>query len=93
MATTWALGDLGITWRANGIQGQSGGSPNTTVGSYVTHDLQLAWQAPWHASFAVGVMNLGDRYPSLRAFDDRPFNFNLYDAYGRTPYLRYTQSF
>lgn len=93
LATTWALGDLGITWRANGIQGQSGGSPNTTVGSYVTHDLQLAWQAPWHASFAVGVMNLGDRYPSLRAFDDRPFNFNLYDAYGRTPYLRYTQSF
>ena len=93
LATNWTLGDFSLAWRTNGIEGQSSGSADTTVGSYVTHDLQLAWKAPWNATIAAGVTNLGDHYPSLRAFDGRPFNFFLYDAYGRTPYLRYTQSF
>ena len=93
LATTWTLGDLSLAWRVHGIEGQSSGSANTTVGSYVTHDLQLAWKAPWNATIAAGVTNAGDRYPSLRAYDGRPFNFYLYDAYGRTPYLRYTQTF
>ena len=93
LATTWTLGDLSFAWRAHGIEGQSSGSANSTVGSYVTHDVQLAWKAPWNASIVAGVTNIGDRYPSLRAAGDRSFNFNLYDAYGRTPYVRYTQAF
>ncbi|WP_460454678.1 TonB-dependent receptor domain-containing protein [Arenimonas aestuarii] len=93
LATTWSLGDLSIGWRAHGIQGQSSGSANNRIGSYVTHDLSLAWQTPWRATLSAGVNNVGDRYPALRAFDGRPFNFNLYTSYGRTPYLRYTQTF
>jgi len=31
--------------------------------------------------------------PELISFNGRPFNFFLYDAYGRTPYVRYEQRF
>ena len=41
----------------------------------------------------IGATNVGDRYPELTAFDGRPWNFYLYDAYGRTTYFRYTQTF
>ena len=42
---------------------------------------------------SLGVNNVGDRYPELVGYDNRPWNFYLYDAYGRTTYLRYTQKF
>lgn len=93
LATTWRLGDFQLAWQAHGIDGHSSGTPATTVGTWVGHDLQLAWQAPWQASLAIGVTNLGDRQPSARPFDGRPYSFYLYDGYGRTPYLRYTQRF
>ena len=53
----------------------------------------MAWRTPWRGTITMGATNVGDRYPELVAFNGRPFNFNLYDAYGRTTYLRYTQAF
>jgi iron complex outermembrane receptor protein len=91
LATTWSWGDVELAWQAKGIEGH--GNAATQVGAYVTHDLQLAWKTPWRGTLAAGVTNLGDRQPAQRAFDERPYNFYLYDAYGRTPYLRYTQAF
>ena len=85
---------VAFTWNINYIGGQE--EPNSTtqqVGGYATNDVQVAWSAPWNGKVAVGAMNVGDRYPELVAFDGRPWNFNLYDAYGRTIYLRYTQTF
>lgn len=93
LATTWRLGDVQLAWQVHGIDGHSSGTAATTVGTWVRHDLQLAWQAPWQASLAVGVTNLGDRRPEARPFDNRPYSYYLYDGYGRTPYLRYTQRF
>ena len=93
LANTWALGDFSVGWNVHYIDGQSGGAPANTVGSYTTHDLQVAWSTPWRGTVTFGATNVGDRYPALVAYDGRPFNFNLYDAYGRTTYLRYTQAF
>ena len=84
---SWSKGDFAVTWNANHI------GKNAEWSSYTTHDVQLSWNAPWNATFVVGATNVGDRYPELRNFDGRPFNFFLYDAYGRTPYIRYTQRF
>jgi iron complex outermembrane receptor protein len=65
------------------------------VASFVTHDLQASWNAPWNGRLTVGVQNVADRDPSLDPLDSggRGFIFSLYDAYGRVPYVRYTQSF
>ncbi|KFL36030.1 TonB-dependent receptor plug domain-containing protein [Arenimonas donghaensis] len=84
---TWTIADFTVGVNTNYI-GKHG-----PVGGYATHDVQLSWKAPWNATIAVGATNVGDRYPELVAFDGRPWNFYLYDAYGRTTYLRYTQTF
>ena len=98
LANDWAFGDWNFTWNINYIAGQQDprtptGAPGPQVGGYATNDVQVAWSAPWNGKVAVGATNVGDRYPELVAFDGRPWNFNLYDAYGRTIYLRYTQTF
>ncbi|HRF83455.1 MAG: TonB-dependent receptor [Xanthomonadales bacterium] len=98
LSNDWSFGDWTFTWNVNYIDGQqnprsSSGAPGARVGGYATNDMQVAWQAPWNGKVAIGAMNVGNRYPELVAFDGRPWNFYLYDAYGRTVYLRYTQSF
>ena len=87
LSNTWTLGDFTAGWNVNYI------GENGPVGGYATNDVQLTWNAPWNGAITVGATNVGDRYPPLVAFDGRPWNFYLYDAYGRTTYLRYTQTF
>ena len=92
LANDWAFGDWNFTWNINYIAGQES-SATSQVGGYATNDVQVAWSAPWNGKIAIGATNVGDRYPELVPFDGRPWNFYLYDAYGRTVYLRYTQTF
>jgi iron complex outermembrane receptor protein len=87
LLNNWTMGDFTVGWNINYI------GDNGRVGSYATNDLQLSWKAPWNATVAIGATNIGNRYPQLAAFDGRPWNFYLYDAYGRTTYFRYTQQF
>jgi len=100
----WSRGDWSVNWNVNYIGDQRNpgvkptfgflaGDPGTRVGSYVTHDLALTYKAPWNAGITLGANNLGNRYPQLVETDGRPWNFNLYNAYGRIVYLRYTQKF
>ncbi len=105
LRNTWTFGDISFNWNINyigdqenpatpptfGYLGSSGAGQ--TVASYTTNDIAFTYNAPWNASITLGVNNVGDRYPELVSFDGRPWNFNLYDAYGRTPYVRYTQKF
>ncbi|AVP95987.1 TonB-dependent receptor [Ahniella affigens] len=91
---TWTLGDWSVAFNSNFIDGTPEDTVSPAIGGYTTHDLQLVWKAPWNATLALGATNIGDKYPSLdSAFQGRPWNFYLYDAYGRTPYVRYTQTF
>ena len=102
LANVWSFGDFDVSWNVNYIKGQK--NPDTTnddgeleigssVGGYATNDVQFTWNAPWNGKIAIGATNLGNRYPELVDYDGRPWNFYLYDAYGRTTYLRYTQTF
>ncbi|OHE80473.1 MAG: hypothetical protein A2X76_03975, partial [Lysobacterales bacterium GWF1_69_6] len=90
---TWTFGDFTAGWNVNYIDGQANPGGATDVGGYATNDVQLSWKAPWNATMTIGATNVGDRYPELVGFDGRPWNFYLYDAYGRTTYFRYTQTF
>ncbi|KAF1718566.1 TonB-dependent receptor [Pseudoxanthomonas yeongjuensis] len=87
----WSYGDFSVDFNTNYIGGQDRSA--TPVGGYSTHDLQFSWKSPWNATIAIGATNVGDRYPELVPYDGRPWNFYLYDAYGRTTYFRYTQTF
>lgn len=104
LRNTWTNGDFSVNWNINYIGDQKNpaqapsfgflaGGPETRVGSYATHDLSLTINAPWDGSITLGANNLGNRYPELITYRGRPWNFNLYDAYGRTIYFRYAQKF
>lgn len=88
LLNSWTHGDFTFGWNVNYIGGQ-----DDVVGGYATNDVQMSWKAPWNGTVAIGATNVGNRYPQLVPFDGRPWNFYLYDAYGRTTYLRYTQTF
>ncbi len=87
----YQYGDFGIGFTTNFIGSHGEGTRENS--SYATNDVQFSYNTPWNAKIAIGATNVGDRYPQLIAYDGRPFNFYLYDAYGRTTYFRYTQSF
>ncbi|SFF68705.1 iron complex outermembrane recepter protein [Fontimonas thermophila] len=103
-AAQWDIWDFAVTWNTNligdqaqavGVDPGTGGIRRTGhIGTYITHDLQVAYTAPWNATITVGAINLFDKEPSAKsALDGRDYNFALYDQYGRQPYIRYTQRF
>lgn len=63
--------------------------------SWLTHDLQMSYNAPWNAKITLGVTNVADKDPvqDIRDPTGRGFDFSNYDGYGRVPYFRYTQRF
>lgn len=63
------------------------------IATWVTHDLQATYHAPWDGRVTVGMQNAFEKEPQLRSFDGRSYNFNLYHAFGRVTYVRYTQRF
>lgn len=84
----WEFGPFDVGYNVNYIGKQE------TVPSYITHDLQFNYEAPWGTRFTVGVLNLFDKEPDSRsAFDGRNYNFYLYDQDGRSPYIRLTHNF
>lgn len=102
LSTEWTWGDFNFSWVANyihGVQSTAGavGDPDypSRLPSWTTHDLQATWSAPWNGRFTVGVINIADKDPVLDVYapTGRPFDFGLYDQYGRVPYFRYTQTF
>ena len=87
LRNVWQLGGVGLGWTVHHI------GSHEQVGAWTTHDLSVSWDAPWNATVALGATNVGDRMPERIEFDERPWNFYLYDAWGRTTWLRYTQRF
>ena len=91
LRNTWSMGDFTVGFNTNYIRGQEDSTGQ--VGGYATNDVFANYKTPWKATVTIGANNVGDRYPELVDFNGRPWNFNLYDAYGRTVYFRYTQTF
>ncbi len=108
LATQWHLGDFSVDWIVNHIDGtlsasgaliEDGGEDNGNprrLPSWTTHDLQAAWSTPWNGKLALGVTNVADKGPPVdpqSAAGGLPFDYALYDGYGRVPYIRFTQRF
>jgi iron complex outermembrane recepter protein len=100
LLNNYTYGDFTLSWNLSHIDGHNDFLEQFELGSHTTHDLMVTWQAPWNAKLSVGVNNAGDKDPVLDpsggcASDVSPRGYctNLYDAYGRVPFVRYTQSF
>ena len=102
--TEWKISDFAFGWNFNIIGDQAetvsvdAASGNAVrsghIPTYVTHDFQLTYFAPWNGQITVGAINAFGKEPDARsAYDGRDYNFYLYDQYGTQPYVRYTQRF
>lgn len=104
LQNVWSLSDFSVSWNVNYIHSTESTAANQNppdrnypdyLPSWVTHDVQVNWNAPWNGRFTVGVTNVLDKDPVQDPYDPsgRGFDFDLYDGYGRVPYFRYTQNF
>ena len=99
----WAQGDFRVSysgyWIASTAAATQGSGDNLVltgkVPSYVQHDINLTYFAPWNGELQVGVRNLSDRDPSLNSFtgDLSRAAQSLYPVIGRVPFVNYTQRF
>lgn len=89
------FGAFELAWFANwiGSMPQAFTLDGDGFGSWITHDLQLAWNAPWNGTIVLGVDNLTDREPTRRFSNFDEHDTRFYDDYGRLGYLRYVQRF
>ncbi len=89
----FAIGDFSFAAIVNYIDEQTPGAAVDKVDSWTTFDLQANWFTPWDGQITVGVDNVGDEDPPLDNGYGDGYNFDLYDAFGRVVYGRYTQTF
>lgn len=95
MNNEYRIGSFAFAWNMNYIDSQSDSfaDPDVGLSSWITHDLQANWFTPWNGQVTVGVDNVVNKDPVLDDGEGRGFNFDLYDGYGRVPYVRYKQTF
>lgn len=90
----WERGDVSTALITNYIGGHSDGTPGTTIPSWTTFDAQVNLNLPWNGRVSLGVRNLTNKMPPFNVNYGSPFYDNeLYNIYGRVPYIRYEQNF
>ncbi|WP_113906500.1 TonB-dependent receptor [Aliidiomarina celeris] len=84
--------DTGLTFGdySEGLQGKE-------IDAHIIHNLQVNYNAPWNATVTFGVRNLTDEDPKYdnyyQTYGSDTVDTYLYDPWGRTMYVRYTQRF
>jgi iron complex outermembrane receptor protein len=91
LATTWKMGDFEAAWNLNVI-GENGSSEDDFYNApYVTHDVQFSYHPSFvkGAKLVVGMVNAAGKLPELDGgLSGKPFNYDLYDMYGKQVYIR-----
>jgi iron complex outermembrane receptor protein len=97
LSNVYSISDFDIAWNMNiiGDTVRSEGGEYVDVPHWITHDVNVNYNASWGGKITLGVNNVGGKGPILGTDPDgsREYNFNLYDGYGRIVYARYSQSF
>jgi iron complex outermembrane receptor protein len=92
----WALGDFGANVLFNYIDDAEIEDENGNViysfDDYQTWDASATYTAPWNGTVTIGARNIFDEDPPTDPAWSNPFfSQDLYDVYGRVPYIRYQQ--
>ena len=101
LSNYYDIDDFTLSWNTEYIADQfdtadwDAGTTEGHVPTWVTHDLQINYHAPWDGKFTIGARNVFDKKPAIHvgATGSRDYNFNLYNGSGRTLYAEYTQTF
>lgn len=97
VSNVYSIGDFDFAYNINiiGDTSRFDGAEYLPVGHWITNDIQATYNAAWGGKVTIGSRNVGGKNPTLDTDPGgaRPYNFNLYNGYGRIVYARYTQSF
>ncbi len=96
-SANWNYGDHTVSLVSYWVDGTKNNAGNEEPGvpSFTNHNLSYVYRTSWNADVTVGVRNIADRKPSidpLTGWDGTP-EPQLYDVFGRTPFVNYTQRF
>lgn len=100
----WSYGDHTIALNSYWVSSTRNSSydPDDTanydgndISSFTNHNLTYIYHSSWDADISIGVRNLTDRNPSIDPISNWSGNSEpqLYDVYGRTPFVTYKQRF
>ena len=91
----YAYGNFRAVYSGYWIQDTFALGTTGKVPSYVQHDANVTYFAPWDAEIQVGVRNIADRGPSLSSVNQDLSRTaqDLYPVFGRVPFVSYTQRF
>lgn len=95
LSNNWELGAFEATWNINFIDKNGSQDDGNYTGPHTTHDLQLNYKPFKGSKITVGAINVFEKFPALvgSPYDQKAFNYYLYDAYGRQVYVRLEQKF
>jgi iron complex outermembrane receptor protein len=90
----WSFRGFEVSWNVNAI-GKNGEKDDLYVGTFVTNDLKATYAPSFikGLKLSVGAINVANKMPALVTNSSKPFNYDLYDAYGRQVYVRLEQKF
>ncbi len=94
----WNSGDHTVALDSYFIADTLGGAGDPTaprVPAFDNHNLTYIYNASWDADITIGIRNITDNDPSIDPVEGYTGNFErqLYDVFGRTPFITYTQRF
>ncbi|UUZ51654.1 TonB-dependent receptor [Massilia sp. B-10] len=92
---SWGLGMFDVSWNVNAIGKNGDKEDGLYVSTYTTHDVQATVSPGFikGMKLSVGLVNAFNKQPQLVSNGAKPFNYDLYDAYGRQAYFRLEQKF
>ena len=94
LVVAWERGDFGAAVIANYIGPHEDTEEEIYIPSWTTFDAQVNVNVPWNGRVTLGVRNVGGKLPPFSTAYGSPFYDNeLYNIYGRVPYIRYEQNF
>jgi iron complex outermembrane recepter protein len=94
LALNWRMGDWSAYFRARYVHESGVIDAAEPLDSWTVFDLQVNYETPWDGRVTFGARNLFNEDPPNSVALGHPFySEQLHDAYGRVPYLRYTQRF
>ncbi|MDD4863303.1 MAG: TonB-dependent receptor [Alishewanella agri] len=94
-----SVGDFSINWNIQ-LTDSTTYSASTASGvvdyhipTWIIHNIQATYHAPWNASISMGVNNVANKEPADASLFGTSYDYYIYNPWGAVPYIRYTQRF
>ena len=94
LGTSLSLQNVDLNWNASYIHSTENYMGDGRLPSWLIHDVQASFNAPWNGTFTVGVNNVANKDPVYDpVLGGSSYDYYLYNPWGRVTYFRYTQRF